>query len=215
MVPTDANGGTFDKNFGRASGNALEIERDYRVGERPGKIKALGFANFANMGSYADAIAQSPAAPDVTLTRAYRVKYGFGLTGEQELTTNIGAFGRLGWNDGESETWMFTEIDRTASLGVSIKGACWGRKEDSVGLAGVVNEISKDHRRYLAPGGLGFIIGDGRINYAPEGIFEFYYSLRALRYFFITAGFQHVESPGYNADRGPANVGTLRLHCEF
>ncbi|MDB6036261.1 MAG: porin, partial [Verrucomicrobiales bacterium] len=215
MVPTDANGGTFDKNFGRASGNALELEQDYQLFEQPGKLRLLGFVNFANMGNYADAINQSPSAPDVTATRAYRTKYGFGLNWEQQITTNIGGFGRLGWNDGQSETWMFTEIDQSASLGLSIKGTRWGRKNDTFGMAGVVNGISEDHRRYLGVGGLGFIIGEGQLNYSPEGIFETFYSFGTFRYFFITVAFQHIENPAYNRDRGPANIGTLRLHCEF
>jgi high affinity Mn2+ porin len=215
MVPTKANGENFDMNFGKASGNVLEVERSYKLFDHPGAVRLLAYANFAHMGSYARAVQLAPAAPDITATEAYRVKYGFGLNVEQEIAKGIGAFLRAGWNDGATETWMFTEIDRTLSVGVSMKGDRWSRPNDTFGLAAVVNGLSREHRNYLAAGGVGFIIGDGRLRYSEEGILETYYSCRVFKHFFLTAAYQFVENPAYNAERGPANIGTVRVHCEF
>jgi high affinity Mn2+ porin len=142
-------------------------------------------------------------------------KYGFGLNVEQEITRDIGAFGRYGWSDGKTEAWAFTQIDRSASGGISIDGRLWKRKSDNIGIAGVRNYLSGDDRTFLADGGLGFIIGDGRLDhYRPEEIVEAYYAWHATKEWTVTGDFQHVRNPAYNADRGPVSVGTIRLHWE-
>jgi high affinity Mn2+ porin len=215
MVPTEANGEKFDRNFGKASGNVVEIERSYTLFGKTGVARLLGYANFAHMGGYADALRAAPLNPDISTTREYRIKYGIGLNIEQQITPDLGVFLRAGWNDGRTETWMFTEIDQSVSGGLSLKGYLWARPNDTFGLAGLVNGLSSEHRKYLEAGGLGFIIGDDALRYSPEEILETYYSCGLCKYFYITAAYQFVEHPAYNADRGPANIGTIRLHCEF
>src|SRR5262249_28920235 len=152
--------------------------------------------------------------PDITLTRAYRFKYGFGLNLEQELTRDLGLFVKAGWNDGASESWAFTEIDRTAAAGLLLKGTAWRRPNDEGGLAGGVNGLSGRHRASLAAGGIGFIIGDGRLNYGPEQIVEVYYNWQVVKGVNVTLDVQGINHPAYNADRGPVAVGGVRVHLE-
>jgi len=181
------------------------------VAARPGVARLLGYVNRSNAGSYVAALGQNPTAPDITLTRSPREKYGGGLNIEQELTDDLGAFARLGWNDGHSETWAFTEIDRTVSLGLSLKGTMWYRPEDTFGVAAVESMLSAPHRHYLAAGGLGFILGDGALNYSPEIVLETYYETK-LKWIFFTVDYQYVTNPAFNRDRGPVSIFALRVH---
>ena len=155
--------------------------------------------------------------PDTGTVRKLGTKRGWGLNLEQSLDENTGVFARLARSDGASEVYAFAEIDNSLSLGVSLKGARWGRALDSFGLAYARNGLSSSHRAYLAAGGLGFFVGDGRLNYRPESITEAYYSLgvNVLKRSAISLGLQHIRNPAYNADRGPVWVGSLRLHTEF
>jgi high affinity Mn2+ porin len=149
----------------------LEVAHDHRLGHQPGRASILVFANHARMGVYADALALDPAAPDVTATESPgRVKYGASTNLEQALAPDLGVFARAGWNDGRTQTWAFTEIDRTVALGMSAEGSRWGLPGDRLGAAGIGNGLSRWHRDYLAAGGSGFILGDGRLDYAPERI---------------------------------------------
>jgi len=134
---------------------------------------------------------------------------------EQEITNDISAFARIGWNDGKYVTWAFTEIDQTAHAGLSIKGASWKRNDDVVGIAFDVNGISSEHREFLKNGGYGFIIGDGNLNYGHEAIVETYYSAKLHENFWLTFDYQFVNNPGYNKDRGPVNVFSARAHIAF
>jgi high affinity Mn2+ porin len=167
------------------------------------------------MGNYRVALREMPVNPDVTLTRAYRVKYGFGLSAEQEITKDLGVFARVGWNDGHTESWAFTEIDGTVAVGMALKGTCWCRKQDLVGLACVVNDISTGHRAYLAAGGLGFIVGDGKLSYGTEDILEAYYNWELAKGINVTFDFQGVNDPAYNKDRGPVAIAGVRVHFEY
>jgi high affinity Mn2+ porin len=168
------------------------------------------------MGVYQKATEHpGPNGPDVTATRGYHIKYGFGLNGEQALTDDLGAFCRLGWNDGHTETWAYTEVDETASVGLSLKGNRWGRPNDVVGVAGVISGLSSQHREYLEAGGLGFELGDGRISYSPEEVVEVYYDWKVVDHVSVTPDFQFVNNPAYNADRGPVSIFGLRVHVEF
>ncbi|HEY0432501.1 MAG TPA: carbohydrate porin, partial [Chitinophagaceae bacterium] len=179
-------------------------------------LRAMFFFNDANMGSYKTAIT-STGQPDIKVSRVFgRKKFGAGINYDQELNDWLGLFGRAGWNDGKNETWAFTEIDRTVSAGLSLDGARWNRKEDVAAVALVVNGLSADHRNYLERGGSGFIIGDGRLNYSPEAIGEFYYRLKppAIPLWF-TLDYQFALHPGYNKDRGPVNILSVRVHTEF
>lgn len=174
---------------------------------------AGAFNNTANMGNYNLATQDTTYHTDVTQTRQYgRTKYGIGLNIEQELSANVGAFMRLGWSDGRNETWAFTEIDRSATIGFAFNGTLWGQAQDVAGVAGVVNGLSDDHKNYFAAGGYGFIIGDGALNYAPEAIIEVYYRLAVSEEFFLTADYQFVVNPAYNSDRGPVHVFGIRAH---
>ena len=135
---------------------------------------------------------------------------------EQQVKENIGVFFRAGWADGNIEPWDFTDIDRTVSGGVSIGGKSWGRPDDTIGIAGVVNGISNAHIAFLNAGGLGILLGDGQLtNYSTEKIFEAYYSIALNHSTKLTFDYQFIANPGYNADRGPANVFAARAHWQF
>ena len=153
--------------------------------------------------------------PDITLTRSYRTKYGFGVSFDKEITPDLGFLVRAGWNDGQSETWAFTEIDETAAAGLQLKGTRWRRPNDIVGLAGVMNGLSNAHRDYLEQGGVGFIIGDGRLHYAPEEILETYYNCELRKGINFTLDLQGIDHPAYNQDRGPALIAGARVHLEY
>jgi hypothetical protein len=220
LMPTVANGITLDWNIARARGENFEVERHMALlPKRATIVRALAFVNHANMGSYRQAIngylSGKDAVPDITLYRKQgRVKYGFGLNLEQAMTPLWRGFARLGWNDGANESYAYTEIDRTAEIGSDFRGKPWHRAEDKIGAAYIVNGISGDHRRYLALGGLGFILGDGRLNYGLEKIFETYYTAHVWRGVSVAVDYQHVANPGYNQDRGPASVMSFRIHLE-
>jgi carbohydrate-selective porin OprB len=189
------------------------------LAERPGRLRFLGFRNVARMARYRDALdlaAQTGGAPDINAVRTVeRVKRGYGLNFEQEISSSVGLFGRASWADGQTETYAFTEIDRSLCGGVSVKGGAFGRARDSLGIAYVRNGLSTAHRDYLAAGGLGFFLGDGALNYRPENILEAYYSLNVAKDTLFSADFQRISNPGYNADRGPATVVSARLHYGF
>jgi high affinity Mn2+ porin len=219
MVPTYANGPYFDHAISRAYSLNLEAVKSYSVSGLDGRLHLVFFLNHAAMGNYRTAIDQSRllgTPPDIDRTNSYCSKYGFVISAEQALGGSAGLFSRLSWNDGRTETWAFTEIDRSFHAGVSTRGDAWGRKDDNAGIAYVVNALSPDHRDYLARGGYGFIIGDGALNYALEQITEAYYSARVFPSFSLTLDDQVVLNPAYNRDRGPVvNVLSLRGHVEF
>ncbi|MGI4867014.1 MAG: carbohydrate porin [Janthinobacterium lividum] len=221
-MPTDANGPTLDFNYQKANAITLELTKPYTLGGHPGTVRLLGFRNQAAMGSYTLAVRDAAAqltTPDITSVRAdRRTKYGISLNAEQELTPNVGVFGRLSYNDGHNETWAFTEIDHSLSLGVTSAGTRWKRPTDRLGAAFVANGISPEHRAYLAAGGSGFILGDGRLDYGLEYIGEIYYSIDFPRYHAaLSPDYQIVFNPGYNTSRlpGPVHVVALRVHVEF
>ncbi|HKI19294.1 MAG TPA: carbohydrate porin, partial [Isosphaeraceae bacterium] len=212
--PAVANGGALDWHLMKAQGQVAEMERRYEFGSLAGATRLMTFLNHAHMGNYNEALQLMPVDPDITKTRSYRYKYGFGVSIDQELTDDIGFFSRLGWNDGHSETWAFTEIDRTASAGLVMGGRLWCRPYDQVGLAGILNGLSGPHRDYLAAGGYGFIIGDSRLNYGLEGIVEFYYDFQIRPGLVVTFDFQEIFNPAYNRDRGPVSVFSARVHWD-
>lgn len=220
LMPTVANGITLDWNIARAGGQNLEFEiRPELLKSRQTVFRALTFLNRANMGNYNEAIANyltgKTVTPDIVLSRQQgRVKYGFGLNAEQELTASLRVFGRVGWNDGMTESFAYTEIDRTAELGADLRGTSWKRPLDKIGAAFVIDGISKEHSEYLALGGLGFILGDGGLKYGTENIFEAYYTAHLWRGVSVAGDVQHIANPGYNQDRGPALVSSIRIHFE-
>jgi high affinity Mn2+ porin len=212
-----ANQSTFDPHILKAWAMAWELEQRWTIlNGLPGTVRLLGWLNSAHMGSYREALQLSPVDPDVSATRQYRLRYGFGLSWDQELIRNeLGIFGRLGFADSHAETWMFTEVERTASIGLLLKGKRWDRPRDEVGLAFAVNGIGPQHRAYLGAGGLGFELGDGALNYEPEMILETYYNLRVRKGIFVTLDLQGIVNPGYNHDRGPVGIIGLRTHLEY
>jgi hypothetical protein len=214
LVPVESNGLDLDRHVGSRYGEAVELERPYALAGRKAALRVLVFRNRVNAGAFRDALALS-APPDVTQVRHAQSKEGIGVGTQVALTQDIGAYVRAGWNDGRTETFAFTEIDRSLAAGTLIKGARWHRGEDTVGLAAYVNGLSSAHRDYLAAGGQGFFLGDGQLNYGTERITEAFYSLQLVRGASITADWQHIVNPGYNRDRGPANVYNVRLHFEI
>jgi high affinity Mn2+ porin len=217
MVTTEANMSTWDAKIGRANTQTLEFEKRYTIDGQKGTVRMLGFLNNGKFGNYREAIAQNPSAPNVDFTQAYgRHKYGFGISADQYLSKDFGVFAKASYNDGHTETWFFTEIDRSLTFGAVLKGTSWKRSDDELGLAFIANGLSSDHRDYLAAGGYGFLIGDGRLNYSPELIAELYYKINAFqKKFWITPDYQFILHPAYNADRGPVNVFGIRAHVEF
>lgn len=205
----------------KSGGAVVEFEERHQIFERPGKVRVGAFVNRGNTGSYLGALAIAATDPlleinDVMASiRKPRDKYGFYLNGEQEIADEIGLFGRYSWNDGQNEILSFTDIDRSVSGGLSIKGGRWGRAADTIGIGGAINGLSAAHRDFLAAGGNGLLIGDGRLNYGTERILETFYAYAINKNFTFTADYQLIVNPAYNADRGPVSIFSGRLHGEF
>jgi high affinity Mn2+ porin len=214
LVPTTANGPELNWQWNGNNSNTLELEKFTTFFGKDGKLRALAFYTTTYMGSYAEAIKQTN--PDVALTRKDgRTKYGFGINYEQELTKESGLFFRASWNDGNNETWAFTEIDHSVSGGF-VKDNLFGRKQDRLNIGFAFNGISDLHRQYLAKGGYGFIIGDGKLpNYGLETILEINYNVKVTDWLSVTPDYQLVINPAYNMDRGPVHAFALRMHTEF
>jgi high affinity Mn2+ porin len=216
MEPTEVNGARLDYHLLDAHGQIIEFDRRYTVGDLSGVLRPFVFWNQARMGDYADAVASADISDALSRSRAYRSKAGFGISWEQQLAKDLGAFVRLSWDDGRTESFAFTEVDRSLAAGLSLNGGPWGRKDDVLGLAGVVNAIAPSHKAYLAAGGTeGLILGDGALNYGPEEILEAYYSWRVVKWLSISPDFQYAVHPGYNRDRGPVPIYALRAHIEY
>lgn len=214
-VPRSANAIDLDRRVGRAHGLVSEVEAKTSLGGRPGTARLLVYLNEARMGRY-DAALAAPGVPDVTATRAYgRTKYGAALSADQQVADHLGAFTRLSWNDGRSETWAFTEVDASQAFGVEWTPASWGREQDRWGTAFVFNELSGPHRRYLAAAGSGFLLGDGSLHYGPEMILESYYRVPLREGLWVSPDGQLILNPGYDRARGPVWVWAVRLHAEL
>ena len=226
-MPTVANGIDMDWAFSRAHGQNGEFElRHSFVAKRKGTERLLFYANRAHMGTYREAVENflngsdtakyGATVPDIALHEHFSaLKYGFGYNTEQEVTENLRVFGRFGWNEGQHESYAYTEVDQTVLAGADYAGTRWRRPVDKVGLAVVSNAIKADHQEYLKLGGLGFLLGDGKLNYGRENIVEGYYNYHAWRGMFYALDVQHIDDPGYNRDRGPIWVGSVRAHVDF
>ncbi len=212
QVPRVSNGVALDSHFLDAWAMVTEFERRHEINGHPGAVRFLGYVNRAHMGSYQDTLDNPVLDGDITQTRAYRYKFGFGLNMEQELAKGIGAFMRAGWSDGRTEAWMFSDVDETASAGLSIQGGSWRRPNDTFAIAGALNGLSSVHRDFLAVGGTGILAGDGNLNYALEELMETYYDFQVWKTMHVTADYQFVSNPAFNRDRGPVSVFSLRLH---
>jgi len=217
--PKVANGGRFDRRLFRDRGDVFEGELRYSPHSHDGAVRLLSYINHTNSGSYGKALqlaAATNTVPSVNnVLQVGTLKYGFGINMDQEIVKNVGVFARLGWNDGKTEDFAFTAIDRLATGGVSVSGALWKRAEDTVATELTVSGLSAVHALYLSRGGLDFLIGDGHLNYGPEYVWESYYNARVMKGFFVTLDAQHVANPAYNRDRGPLWAYSLRLHLEY
>lgn len=221
LMPKVANG--IDLVWKPWQAHAENFEYELRHGVIPrktGVIRLLAYTNYANMGIYRDAVVSFEEGltpiPEITahpwhVTR----KYGFGINLEQNFARYLTAFARFGWDNGKTESFAYTEVDQTFVEGVGANGAWWHRKQDRAGIAFVSNAIKKDHQTYLADGGLGFLLGDGALNYGRENILEAYYTAHVWRGIYVAPGLQHINDPGYNRDRGPVLVASFRAHVEF
>jgi hypothetical protein len=211
-----------DLALARHFGDQVEVEHAHTLGGQPGKVRLLGWRNRAQLANFDDALAWLQAHPghytDPTALFQVRAgdqwKYGVGLNLEQALSAHTGLFLRLMQADGHTETHAFTEVDGSFSSGLLIKGAAWGREQDSVGVSLMANTLSDARRHFLEAGGTSFFIGDGALRYRPETIFEGYYSWEALKRLWLSLDVQHIQNPAYNADRGPMTVYALRIHTE-
>jgi high affinity Mn2+ porin len=196
-----------------------EIQRDYELGGKAGKVRLTGWLSRGRMGSFSDAIRLSEATgqpADIAAVRHYQSRYGIGINLEQQLSGQLGLFARAGWSDGFVEPFEFTDVDRTFALGLVMKGPRWNRPDDTIGLGGVVNGIARIHQAFFNAGGLGILIGDGQLpHYGPEAILETWYSAAVVKPVWLTVGYQYFETPAYNRDRGPVNVFTVRLHAQY
>ena len=231
LMPTVANGIDLQSSLRKARGDNYEV--DYARGplsrwldpKRQGAVRLLGYVNHANMGVYREQNAKAleerangnPDATPVITDHPFgtTVKYGVGANFEQELPKDLRVFGRFGWNEGQHESYAYTEDDETFEVGGDLAGNRWSRPIDRVGLVVVTNAIKRDHQAYLGLGGLGFLLGDGRLNYAREDILETYYTAHNWRGLFSSFDFQYIAHPGYNQDRGPVAVFSVRSHVDF
>lgn len=220
LMPKVANG--IDLVWKPWEAHAENFEYELRKGLLPkkvGVVRLLAFTNSANMGIYRDQVikaAEAGTSADIT-NHPWHItqKYGFGANVEQNLTPYLTAFARFGWNDGRTESFAYTEVEQTFVEGLGANGSRWHRKQDRAGIAFVSNAIKKDHQNYLNAGGLGFLLGDGHLNYGRENIVESYYTVHVWRGIYLAPGLQHINNPGYNRDRGPVIVPSFRAHVEF
>jgi high affinity Mn2+ porin len=215
LEPTVPNGTDYDTEMFRRGQYILEWEQRYSLFKQPGELQLTGWYSSAFTGSYAATLANPALGLDISQTRETRSEYGFIINLQQAITNDLGLFSRLSWRDGHTEVMAWTDIDRSASLGVQLKGTSWGRPDDRIGVAGVVNGLSSEHRAFLAAGGLGITIGDGQLNYTEEKIVEAYYWYSLNKWSSVTLDYQFVADPAYNADRGPVSVLSARYHAQF
>jgi carbohydrate-selective porin OprB len=219
-----ANGPDLER-ISRANGQIIEVDTPPSLTRYGTIMRVFLYRNKANMGRYRVALqraALTGATPDIAADDAYgRKKWGYGINVEQPLADNgeTGLFLRAGWNDGKTETFAFTEIDQTVTVGAQIAGNHWGRELDRVGIALALNGLSRDHRDYLAAGGSGFVLGDGRLNYGWERVVEVYYRIHLAMYqgarVQLSPDIQYIQNPGMNQDRGPVTVYGFRFHAEY
>jgi high affinity Mn2+ porin len=215
LMQSVSNANSFDTKVFERGTYVLELETRFSLFSQPGKLRTIAWLNSAFSGSYRETLDNPAFNLDIAQTRTGRIKYGYVVSLEQALTDDVGLFGRWSWNDGKTEIMAFADIDASLSLGASIKGTRWGRPDDVIGIGGAINALSRDHRDFIAAGGLGVLIGDGALNYRHERILETYYAYALNKQLTLTGDYQLITNPAYNADRGPVHVFSGRLHGEF
>lgn len=221
LMPSVADGQSLELGIAHSRSENLELEwRGWALGGRPTTLRLLGYLNHAAMGSYPEALAAfrsgQDAVPDLNLhAHAGSLKEGIGLNFEHQLPYALRVFFRAGWNEGDHESFAYTEVNDSVSGGLDALGTPWGRSMDRSGLALVSNGISSPHRAYLALGGKDWLLGDGALRYGRESLFEYYYAAYLFRGIFATLDLQGILNPGYDHGRGPLLVGSVRLHIEL
>jgi high affinity Mn2+ porin len=215
LMPAESNANNFDTRLFARGEYVAELETRWSVFDRPGKLRTIIWLNSVFSGSYRETLDDPALNLDITQTRRGRIKYGYAFNLEQSVTDDLGLFARWSWNDGKNEIMAFTDIDDSLAFGASIKGAKWGRPKDVIGIGFATNGLSQDHRDFIAAGGLGVLIGDGRLNYSRENILEAYYAYALNDSLTLTFDYQFLVNPAYNADRGPISIFSGRLHAEF
>ena len=218
LLPTVSNSDNFDTHIPDRGQYTAELELRYQLFSQPGKLRFFGWLNHGTMGGYMDALAlplTSPNYPDITLTRRTRTNYGLVANIEQSISADLGIFSRATWSPGLTEIMGWTDCSESLSFGTVLTGTAWGRPNDKIGVAGVVEGLSAEARLYFAAGGMGILIGDGQLNYRREQILEAYYAYSLNKWATLTFDYQFINNPGYNADRGPVSVFSGRFHAEF
>jgi hypothetical protein len=235
LVPRNPNQLALNIEPFKLFGQQIEVEHRHEIDGQPGAARILMYRNVENMGKFSDAIAaynanhannasncgtfnygsQDVTAPDMCWVRNKTTKAGIGLNLEQQVWDDIGLFFRGMYSDGKTEVYSYTSTDRSISLGGIVKGTRWNRKRDSVGLGYAVGWLSKEHVQYLSMGGIDGFIGDGKLRYRPEQVVDLFYSYNVWNTIWLTADYQFIANPAYNADRGPVNIYNAKIHIEF
>jgi high affinity Mn2+ porin len=209
----------LETTFARQFQLDAELEERHTLWGEPGKLRLLAFLSHGRMGLFHDAIALSQATgkpADISLVRHMHERAGVGINLEQQISDDLGFFLRAGYDDPSREPFEFIDVDAAASAGLALKGNRWERPDDTVGLALIVNGISRQHATYFNDGGLGILVGDGKLPHpGDEKIVEAYYALAATKWLTVTADYQFVDNPAYNRDRGPVSILGLRIHAEL
>jgi len=218
LLPTVSSTNTFDMHIPERGEYTAELEWRYSLASERGKLRLFGWVNHGTMGGYAAAVAlpvTTPSYPNIALTREVRTNPGVVINAEQAMSSDLGLFSRASWSPGRVEIVGWTDCSASWSLGGVLKGRGWGRADDRVGVGGTVGGLSAVARAYFAAGGLGILIGDGRLNYRAEEVPEVYYAYALKKWAMLTFDYQFVANPGYNADRGPVSIFGMRVHAAF
>jgi high affinity Mn2+ porin len=197
----------------------FELEHRHEIADRPGRLLFTVYDSRGRMGLLDAAVAlaqQTGTAVNIAAVRSYRSRIGASVDLEQQLAPDLGLFARLGKSGGNVETYEFTDVDRAVAGGLSVRGGRWGRADDTIGLAGMINGISAAREQYLNAGGLGILVGDGKLPHpGPEQILETYYNLSVFSLAHVTFDYQWVNHPAYNRDRGPVQILAVRVHLQL
>ena len=221
LMPVEANGPILNFNWAKSNSETFEIQKDYSLRNLPGIARLLFYYNTSKAPDYQTVINEDLNGSDTSLnvltgTKYGGKKFGAGISIQQAVSKRLNSFLRVGWNDGKTATWAFTEIDNSLSLGFRYYGIGNGRQTDNIGLAFVSNGISSVHREFLNIGGYGFLIGDGKLpQYSRENIIEFFYQVKLFEQLYTTLDYQFVANPAYNHDRGPVSLLAARVHINF
>ncbi|MEO7086943.1 MAG: carbohydrate porin, partial [Gemmatimonadaceae bacterium] len=218
LLPIRSSNNVFDTHIPARGEYTAEMEWRYALAAEPGKFRVFGWVNRGTMGNYAAAVAlpeTSPDYPDISLTRQVRTNPGIVISGEQAVTDRLGLFSRISYSSGLNEILGGTDCGESLSLGGILKGRLWGRKDDAIGVSGVVGGLSPSARAYFAAGGMGILIGDGALNYRHEKGLETYYVHALKSWATLSFDYQWIDNPGYNADRGPVPIYAVRFHASF